>query len=139
MRYWDGPSAPLYPFGYGLRYTTFKLVNLKESATAVKSGSSLTVAVDVRNTGAVVGDEVVQLYTHQRSGSASRPVRELKGFRRVTLRPGEKQTVTLTLNTKDLGFWSPQTHHCSVEPGTFDLWVGDDSNASSHATFTVLR
>lgn len=139
VRYWDGPSAPLYPFGYGLSYTTFKLGNLKESATAVKSGSSLTVAVDVRNTGAVVGDEVVQLYTHQRSGSASRPVRELKGFRRVTLRPGGMQTVTLTLNTKDLGFWSPQTHRWSVEPGIFDLWVGDDSNASSHATFTVLR
>lgn len=137
-RYWDGSSAPLYPFGYGLSYTSFKLDGLKQSSPSVKSGSSLTVSVDVQNTGAVAGDEVVQLYTHQRSGSASRPVRELKGFRRVTLKPGEKQTVTLTLDTHDLGFWSPQTHRWLIEPGSFDLWVGTDSTATEHATFTVL-
>ena len=137
-RYWDGSSAPLYPFGYGLSYTSFKLDDLKESSSSVKSGSSLTVSVDVQNTGSVAGDEVVQLYTHQRSGSASRPVRELKGFRRITLKPGEKQTVTLPLDTHELGFWSPQTHHWSIEPGTFDLWVGTDSAATDHATFTVL-
>jgi len=81
----------------------------------------------------------VQLYTHQRAGSASRPVRELKGFRRVTLKAGEKRTVTLTLDTEDLGFWSPQTHRWSIEPGVFDLWVGDDATATPHATFTVTR
>ncbi|MEO8737836.1 MAG: beta-glucosidase BglX [Edaphobacter sp.] len=137
-RYWDGSSAPLYPFGYGLSYTSFKLDSLKESASSIKSGSSLTVSVNVQNTGSVAGDEVVQLYTHQRSGSASRPVRELKGFRRITLKPGEKQTVTLTLDTHELGFWSPQTHRWSIEPGTFDLWVGRDSEATNHTTFTVL-
>ena len=82
---------------------------LKLAATSVKSGSSLMVSVDVQNTGSVTGDEVVQLYTHQRSGSASRPVRELKGFRRITLKPGEKQTIILQLDTRDLGFWSSQT------------------------------
>lgn len=137
-RYWDGSSAPLYPFGYGLSYTTFKLDDLKLAAPSVKSGSSLMVSVDVQNTGSVAGDEVVQLYTHQRSGSASRPVRELKGFRRITLKPGEKQTVTLQLDTHDLGFWSSQTRHWSIEPGLFDLWVGTSSTATDHATFTVL-
>jgi beta-glucosidase len=137
-RYWDGSSAPLYPFGYGLSYTTFKLDNLGLAAPTVKSGSSLTVSVDVQNTGSVAGDEVVQLYTHQRSGSASRPVRELKGFRRITLKPGEKQTVRLQLDTRDLGFWSTQTRHWAIEPGLFDLWVGTSSAATDHATFTVL-
>ena len=137
-RYWDDSSAPLYPFGYGLSYTSFKLDGLKASTPSVKSGSSFTVSGDVQNTGSMAGDEVVQLYTHQRSGSASRPVRELKGFRRITLRPGEKQTVTLTVDTNDLGFWSPQTHHWSIEPGTFDLWVGASSAATDHTIFTVL-
>jgi len=136
-RYWDGSSAPLYPFGYGLSYTKFTMSGLKISASSVKPGSSFTVSVEMQNIGSVTGDQVVQLYTHQRSGSASRPVRELKGFRRLTLKPGEKQTVSLTLDTNDLGFWSPQTHRWSIEPGMFDLWVGEDSTATEHATFTV--
>ncbi len=136
--YWDGASAPLYPFGYGLSYTTFALSNLRVSAPEVKSGGTLTVSVDVKNTGAVAGDEVVQLYTHQRAGSASRPVRELKGFRRVSVEPGEEKTVTLTLDTKELGFWSAATREWVMEPGTFDLWVGTDSNAKTHAEFRVL-
>ena len=137
-RYWDGSSAPLYPFGYGLSYTSFKLSDLKLSTPEVKSGASMEVSVEVQNTGVVAGDEVVQLYTHQRSGSASRPVRELKGFRRVSLKPGERRTVTLTLDTHELGFWSTQTRRWSIEPGAFDLWIGTDSNATDHAAFTVL-
>jgi beta-glucosidase len=137
-RYWDGSSAPLYPFGYGLSYTSFSLAEMKTSSKWVKSGESMTVSIDVQNTGKVAGDQVVQLYTHQRSGSASRPVRELKGFRRITLKPGERQTVELTLDTKELGFWSPQTHTWSIEPGMFDLWLGTDSNATEHTTFEVL-
>ena len=136
--YWDGSSAPLYPFGYGLSYASFRLSNLRLSAVSVKAGGSLAVSVDVKNTGAVAGDEVMQIYTHQRSGSASRPVRELKGFRRMSFAPGEEKTVTLTLNTKELGFWSSATHRWSIEPGTFDLWVGTDSTATDHATFNVL-
>jgi len=137
-RYWDGSSAPLYPFGYGLSYTTFTMDGLKTEAPSVKAGSKLAVSIELQNTGSITGDQVVQLYTHQRSGSASRPVRELKAFRRVTLKPGEKQTITLTLDTHDLGFWSSQTHQWSIEPGPFDLWVGADSSATQHATFTVL-
>lgn len=136
--YWDGSSAPLYPFGYGLSYTTFAVSNLRVSAPTVKVGGTLTVSVDVKNTGAVAGDEVVQLYTHQRAGSASRPARELKGFRRVSFAPGEEKTVTFALDTKELGFWSAATRRWAIEPGKFDLWVGTDSNAKDHAEFTVL-
>jgi len=137
-RYWDGSSAPLYPFGYGLSYTTFKMDDLKTDSTSVRAGSKLAVSIELQNTGEAAGDQVVQLYTHQRSGSASRPTRELKAFRRVSLKPGEKQTVTFALDTNDLGFWSPQTHRWSIEAGPFDLWVGADSSATQHATFTVL-
>jgi beta-glucosidase len=137
-RYWDGPSAPLYPFGYGLSYTQFKVGNVHLESDSVHAGAPLKVSVDVENTGSRDGDEVVQLYTHQRAGSASRPIRELKGFRRVSLKAGEKQTVTLILDGNDLGFWSPATHHWAIEPGAFDLWVGDDSKAANHALFTVL-
>ncbi len=137
-RYWDGSSLPLYPFGYGLTYTSFSLDHLK-SAPTVAAGSPLAVSVDVTNTGKLAGDQVVQLYTHQRSGSASRPIRELKGFRRVNLRPGETKTVSLSLDTNELSFWSPQTHQRSIEPGAFDLWVGTDANATGHATFTVTK
>jgi beta-glucosidase len=101
------------------------------------TAGSVAVLIDVENPGAIAGDEVVQLYTHQRSGSASRPRRELKGFTRLHLGAGEKRTVSLSLQAKDLGFWSPQTHQWSVEPGVFDLWVGDDSTATEHETFSV--
>ena len=137
-RYWDGSSSPLYPFGYGLSYASFHLSNFKVDASSMRTDGSLTAAVDVQNTAAVAGDEVLQLYTHQRAGSASRPRRELKGFTRLHLNAGEKRTVSLTLHAKDLGFWSPQTHQWAVEPGVFDLWMGEDSTAAEHATFSVV-
>jgi len=137
-RYWDGSSAPLYPFGYGLSYSTFTTTNLRIATPTVHAGSTVQVSIDVQNTSNRAGDEVIQLYTHQRSGSASRPVRELKGFVRVSLKPNETRTITLPLNTKDLGFWSPQTHHWSMEPGTFDLWAGTDETATNHTTFDLL-
>ncbi len=137
-RYWDGSSAPLYPFGYGLSYSTFTTSNLHIAAPTVHASSALNVSIDVQNTSDRAGDEVVELYTHQRAGSASRPVRELKGFVRVSLQPHETRTVTVPLNTKDLGFWSPQTHHWSMEPGTFDFWAGTDETATAHTTFDLL-
>jgi beta-glucosidase len=137
-RYWDGTSAPLYPFGYGLSYSSFTVGNLQLAEPTVHAGSKLQVSVDVQNTSSRDGDEVVELYTHQRAGSASRPVRELKGFERVSLKAHEKRTVTLALDTKDLGFWSPQTHHWSMEPGKFDVWVGSDENATDHADFQLV-
>ena len=138
-RYWDGTSKPLYPFGYGLSYTKFKVSHLKTLDRAVASGGTLRVLVDVENTGGRDGDEVVQLYTLERAASMSRPIRELKGFQRVEVKAGEKRTVTLTVDTKELGFWSAATHRWSVEPGDFDLWVGDDADAVEHGTFTVTK
>ena len=138
--YWDGPSSPLYAFGFGLSYTTFSISSLKLSATKAAAGDAIDVSVEVKNTGKFAGDEVVQLYTHQRYGSASRPVRELKGFQRISLSPGEAKTVTLHLDTNELGFWSAATHRFAVEASTYDLWVGDSSDTlGNHAILELTR
>jgi beta-glucosidase len=136
-RYWDISSKPLYPFGYGLSYTTFKFANLHLSKTRLKAGDSVEVTVDVTNTGSVAGDAVAQVYIHQRSGSASRPVRQLEGFRRVTLQPGETKTLRFSLRRDEFQFWSPQTKRWVVEPSNFDVWVGEDSTAELHAELTI--
>jgi len=136
-RYGDFVTAPLYPFGYGLSYTTFGFSNLTLDRKSIGASDSLPVSVDVENQGRVAGDEVVQLYIHQRAGSASRPVRELKGFERVTLAPGEKKTVHFSLGPNELKFWSPQARAWVVEPEEFDVWVGGDSKAPLHAEFKV--
>jgi len=138
-RYWDLSSKPLYPFGYGLSYTSFKFANLNLSKASIKADDATEVAVDVTNTGAVPGDAIAQLYIHQRFGSASRPVRELKGFERVTLQPGETKTLKFSLGRDELQFWSPQTKEWTVEPSTFDVWAGEDSTATLHAQLNVTR
>lgn len=136
-RYWDGSSSPLYPFGYGLSYSTFSIGNLILDQTHVVAGGRLRASVEVENTSDREGSEVIQLYTHQRSGSASRPVRELKGFQRIALKAHEHRRVDLLLNTKDLQFWSSQKRAFVMEPGVFDLWMGDSSNATLHQQFTL--
>jgi beta-glucosidase len=138
-RYWDISSKPLYPFGYGLSYSTFAFANLRLSKNQISAAQATEVQVDVTNTGAVAGDAVAQIYIHQRAGSASRPVRQLKGFRRVTLKPGETQTLKFNLGKEELSFWSPQTKAWGVEPGAFDVWAGEDSTASLHAELTVVE
>lgn len=138
-RYWDSPTAPLYPFGFGLSYTTFAISNLIVSAAQVKVGKSLTVTADVTNTGQVAGDEVVQLYIHQQFGSDSRPVRELKGFERVALQPGETKTVTFKLGPDQLTYWSTHAGKWVQDAATFDVWVGSDSLATLHGEFEVIE
>ena len=138
-RYWDGPITPLYPFGYGLSYTTFSITNLKVSAPQVKVGSTAAVTVDVTNTGPVIGDEVVQLYIHQKAGSDSRPMRELKGFERLTLNPGDTRTVTFLLGPAELGHWSTSAGKWVQDTEDFDVWVGADSLATLHADLAVVR
>jgi beta-glucosidase len=137
-RYWDGLPTPLYPFGFGLSYTTFSIKNLKIAVAQVKLGKSVAVTADVTNTGPVVGDEVVQLYIHQQAGSDSRPMRELKGFERVTLKPGETRTVTFNLGPAELGYWSTNAGKWVQEAEDFDIWVGSDSLANLHDTFSVI-
>lgn len=138
-RYWDMPTSPLYPFGYGLSYTTFAYSNLRVSKAEAKVGESVEVSVEVENTGRRAGEEVAQLYIHQRAGSASRPVRELKGFERIALAPGEKKTVRFTLGKSELTYWSSAVKGWVQEPATFDVWAGGDSAATLTNTFRVIR
>jgi beta-glucosidase len=137
-RYWDCPPTPLYPFGFGLSYTTFSITNLKVATLQVKVGSPVSVTADVTNTGPVVGDEVVQLYIHQKAGSDSRPMRELKGFERLTLKPGEMKTVSFLLGPAELGYWSTNAGKWVQEAEAFDVWVGADSTATLCAVFEVV-
>jgi len=135
-RYLDLPPGPLYPFGYGLSYTTFTLSNLKLSAPTLHRTGSLAVSATLTNTGQRTGDDVAQLYVHQRVASLSQPVRELKAFRRITLQPGQSQTVTFTLPARQLSFWDNDGRR-RLEPGIFDLWIGDSSQGGLHTTLTL--
>jgi len=136
-RYWDLPTAPLYPFGFGLSYSTFTFTNMKLSKSSINKDGTLNASVMLTNTGPRTADEVVQLYIHQRFGSASRPVRELKGFRRVTLQPGEKQEISFPITPAERTYWSAAKSGPVNEASTFDVWVGSSSDATLHDTFTV--
>ena len=125
-KYLDVPVAPLYPFGHGLSYTTFRLSNLRLSAPRINASGSVDVSVDVENTGRREGDEVVQLYVRDVAASRVRPVKELKGFRRVTLQPGERRTLTFKLSPAELGFYDDAMRF-AVEPGAFKVMAGRSS------------
>jgi len=135
-KYLDIPWTPLFPFGYGLSYTQFKITNLHLSAVRIRPDGKLTVSVDVENVGARAGDEVVQLYIRDVAASVTRPVKELKGFQRITLRAGEKKRVEFTLGPKDLGFYD-RTMNFVVEPGEFRAMVGANSEDVIEAKFEV--
>ena len=134
--YLDQGSAPLFPFGYGLTYTKFSYGNLKMESPAVAANGTLRVSADILNTGAREGTEVVQLYVHDRVAPTSRPVRELKGFQRVSLAPGEHKTVEFTVKANDLGSYDPAMHWI-VPSGTYDVWVAPDSASGIQAAFEV--
>jgi beta-glucosidase len=129
-------AEPLYPFGHGLTYTTFSYADLRVGPAMLDPAGSARVAVDVRNEGARAAVEVVQLYVHDRVAPCTRPVRELKGFARVALAPGERRTVELTLAADDLAFFDP-VGGWTAPAGAFDVWVGHDSGATLHASFEV--
>jgi beta-glucosidase len=135
-KYLDVPNTPQYPFGFGLSYTTFSLSNLHLSTHTVTRGGSLTVSADVTNTGSVAGDDVAQLYLHEGDTSILQPVRRLEGFSRITLAPGQRRSIKFTLTPQQLGFYNGQGR-LVVEPGTFDVWVGDSSVNGMHETFTA--
>ena len=104
----------------------------------MKLGNSVTVTAEVANTGSVVGDEVVQIYIHQKAGSDSRPMRELKGFERITLKPGETKLASFAFGPAELGYWSTNAGKWIQEAEAFDLWVGADSLATLQAEFAVV-
>lgn len=136
-RYWNESNTPLYPFGYGLSYSTFAFSNLKVDKAKVTRGEAVPVSVDVRNTGNRKADEVAQLYIHQRYGTAARPVRELKSFERITLEPGETRTVRFTLRPEDLSYWAASTKTVVQDATIFDVYAGDSSDAALAGSFEV--
>jgi len=133
----DAGYRPLFPFGHGLSYTTFEYSNLRLDHTVLRIGDALTVSVDLTNTGLVAADEVAQLYVRDLVGNVTRPVRELKGFRRVRLAPGETVAVSFRLGSDDLAFFGRNNTEI-VEPGEFHLWVGSSSEARLHGAFSLV-
>ena len=136
-KYLDVPVTPLYSFGFGLSYTQFKIGPPELSATSIAPNGQLTVSVEVENTGKLTGDEVVQLYIRDEASSVTRPVKELKGFQRITLRPGEKRRLQFSLTPEHLGFLNREMRFV-VEPGDFKVLVGPNSQDLREARFQVV-
>jgi beta-glucosidase len=136
-RYWDEESTPLYPFGHGLSYGRFEYADLSLDRDQIQAGDEATVSVTVTNIGDRPGDEVAQLYIHQRHGTASRPVRELKGFERLTLQPQESRTVTFRLGPDELGYWNAGSRDWVVDATDLDVYVGGDSTATLSTSLSV--
>jgi len=138
-RYWTTiGKEPLFPFGFGLSYTSFSFSNLKAPATA-SSGSTVSVSFDIKNTGGVAGTEVAQLYVSDPSAKVSRPERELKGFEKVRLAPGETKHVTLSLDARAFSYWDEATHGWRIDPGKFVIRVGDSSANTPLSTDLTLQ
>lgn len=144
-RYIDAPNAALYPFGYGLSYSTFDYADVKVSRTTIPmreihpdAKTLVTVTATVRNTGAKPSSTVVQCYVGDRGDSLEQPTRSLKGFERVELAPGESKTITFPLRFEELAFFD-NTGRQRVEPSDYTVWVGGDSNATASAAFAVAR
>ncbi|TYP74602.1 beta-glucosidase BglX [Paenibacillus methanolicus] len=137
-KYLDGPNEPLYPFGYGLSYTTFEYGELKLERTELPMNGTLRVSVEVANTGTRAGIETVQLYIQDMYGTIVRPVKELKGFARVRLEPGEKREVEFAITAGDLAFWSPQGG-CAAEAGEFRAMIGPSSRQTREAAFELTE
>jgi len=136
-KYLDIANTPLYPFGFGLSYTTFAYSGLKVASARLRPSDTLVVSVTVANTGARAGTDVAQLYIHDAVGSVTRPLRQLKGFQRVELAAGATKTVELRVPVQQLGFWN-QAMRYVVEPGTFHVYVGSSSTADLMGTFEVV-
>jgi beta-glucosidase len=136
FNYVDLSSQPLFPFGHGLSYTTFSYSQPRLSAAAMPRDGRVTVSTTVTNTGPVTGDEIVQLYIHQKVSSVTRPVKELKGFQRITLAPGESRDVQFVVDARTLDFHDIHMN-LTVEPGDFDLMIGPSSAELKKITLTV--
>lgn len=136
--YLDERNEPLFPFGFGLSYTTFSYSNLKLSSKKLKSGEKIAVTVDVTNTGNYDGAEVVQLYIRDLVGSVTRPVRELKGFEKIMLKKGEKKTVTFEITESDLKFYNNDMDY-KAETGAFTVFIGGDSTAGLQENFELVE
>jgi len=134
--YLDAPVKPLFAFGYGLSYTTFRVENARLSETVIAVDGKTTLTVDVVNTGRLAGDEVVQMYLRDKVSSVTRPIKELKGFQRVSLKPGEKTTVSFEIGSDQLAFWNID-YKFVVEAGDFDVMVGSSSRDEDLTRLTL--
>jgi beta-glucosidase len=137
-KYLDAPFTPEYPFGFGLSYTRFEYSNARVASARLASGGTLTVSADVANTGGYESDEIVQFYTRQLAATITRPVRELRAFRRIRLKPGEKRTVEFTLPVSELAFYG-QDGKARVESGAFEAWVAPDAASGLKTAFEVTH
>jgi beta-glucosidase len=136
--YLDAGYEPQYPFGYGLSYTQFEYNKLTLSSETIKSDESLTVSAEIKNTGSVEADEIVQLYIRDLVADITRPVRELKGFQRIRIKPGESKTVQFELHADDLAFHN-QKMQLVTEPGAFHVWIAPDSDSGLKGTLELLE
>jgi beta-glucosidase len=137
-KYLDVPNTPLLPFGYGLSYTSFEYSALSLSTNSITKNETLTVSVDVKNTGKFAGEEVVQLYIRDLVGSVTRPVLELKGFEKISLEPGQTKTVQFKIGEEDLKFLDIDMNYVS-ETGVFEVFVGTNSQDTKSARFTFTN
>jgi beta-glucosidase len=133
----DAGYTPLFPFGFGLSYADFSYDNIRVSSAEVPLGGTLTISAELTNESDVAADEVAQLYIRDLVGNVTRPVRELKGFRRLRIEPGETVTVTFDLHTHELAFYG-RDNTLMVEPGDFHAWIGGSSDTGLKTVFRVL-
>ncbi|MFC4231946.1 beta-glucosidase BglX [Parasediminibacterium paludis] len=136
--YLDVSNEPVYPFGYGLSYTNFKYSDMHLSSNTLKEGQPITISVTVTNTGIVSGKEVVQLYTRQLVGSITRPVKELKGFQKIALNPGESRKINFTISINDLKFYNSDIKYVA-ESGDFEVYIGSNSKDVTTAAFKLVN
>lgn len=136
--YIDERNEPLFPFGYGLSYTTFEYSNFKVSSTKMLASETLKVTVDITNTGNFDGKEVVQLYIRDLVGTVTRPIKELKGFQKIALKKGKKETVTFEISVEDLKFYNSDLEFVA-EPGEFEIFIGKDSNVSTSTKIELVK
>jgi len=137
-KYLDMPNEPLYPFGYGLSYTTFEYSDMKLNKQEIGFNDSLTIKVKVRNSGKYQGEEIVQLYTRDMVGSVTRPVKELKGFKKILLEPGQQKLVEFTISADDLRFYDAKMNY-TAEAGKFKAFVGTSSSNVMEAGFELMK
>ena len=136
--YWlEVGYKPLYPFGYGLSYTTFEYNKIQVSNPVLSKNGSIEVWCEVKNTGTREGQEVVQLYVQDVAGSSTRPCRELKGFQKVTIAPGETQTVSFTITPDMLAFYHAADGKSYAEPGSFNVWIASSSDTGLESHFML--
>lgn len=136
-RYFDEANGPLYPFGYGLSYTTFKVSDVKMSSPSLKRDGNVTASVEVTNTGKREGSTVIQMYVQDVTASMSRPVKQLRGFEKVNLKPGETKTISFPIDVDALKFWNQQMKY-DAEPGKFNVFIGVDSARVNKGEFELL-